>query len=284
MKKLSIALLLVFATFSLSAQKITKYNLSVGDKFEFLSVADQNIKQTVMNQEQESAQIVTAKEEIEVLANENGVYTMKSTNLMQAFEMGGMMAQKMHSDSAGITNLPFRIMKGSSYTFTMTETGKVTAVMGLEEVRNSMKEKLAGTMYAANADQIVGVYDETNIINQLNVTYHIYPEGGEKEWQNEFASVVNNIPISFTTTLYWEDEDTIFGTSDMKVDGDVSIQGMSVGMALGGDQKAIIDIDAATGMPSKIQTIQEMSGDMSAQGMTIPMSLLTEATTTITKK
>ena len=284
MKKLSMALLMVVTTLSLSAQKITKYNLTVGDKFEFMSVVDQNIKQTVMNQEQESGQLVTSKEEIEVMAFENGVYTMKSTNLMQSFEMGGMMAQKMHSDSAGITNLPFRIMKGSSYTFTMTESGEVTAVMGLEAIRNSMKEKLSGTMYEANVDQIIAVYDESNVINQLNVTYHVYPKQGEEEWQNEFASVVNNVPISYTTKLYWDDEDTIFGASDMKVDGDITIQGMSVGMALGGDQKAIIDIDTATGMPSKIQTIQDMSGDMSAQGMTIPMSLITEATTTITKK
>ena len=284
MKRVLTALLLVCVTISLSAQKPTKYSLTVGDKYEFTSVADQNLVQTVMNQEQATDQVVTAKEEIEVVSFENGVYTMRSTNLMQAFEMGGVMAQKMHSDSAGLSNLPFRIMKGSSYTFTMKETGEVTAVMGLEEIRAAMKEKMEGTIYAPNADEITGVYEETTLMNQLNVTYFIYPEGSANEWTNSYSTVVNNIPVEFTTKLYWDDADTIFGLANVNVDGDLEMQGMTLTMNLGGDQKSIIDVDPKSGMPLKMQSIQDMSGDMQAQGMTVPMTMNTEATTTIIKK
>ena len=50
------------------------------------------------------------------------------------------------------------------------------------------------------------------------------------------------------------------------------------------DQKSIIDLDVSNGMASKIQTIQEISGSMQAQGQTIPMSLTTDTTVTIIKK
>ena len=285
MRRVLSAMLLVCVTISLSAQKPTKYSLKVGDKFEFTSVADQSLVQTVMNQEQATDQEITAKEEIEVMAFENGVYTMKSTNLMQVFDMSSPMGgQTIHSDSAGLNNLPFRIMKGTSYTFSMKETGEVTSVMGLEELRSSMKEKLAGTIYEANADQITGVYEEKTLMNQLNVTYFIYPENSVNEWTNSYSTVVNNIPVDFTTKLYWDDEDTIFGVADVKLEGDIEMQGMSIQMNLGGGQKAIIDVDPATGMPTKIQSIQDMDGEMMASGMTVPMTMNTEVTTTISKK
>ena len=69
-------------------------------------------------------QKVTTQEEIEVLSFSDGIYTMKSTNLMQSSAMtGGQMEQKIHSDSTELMNLPFRIVKGISYTFEMKETG-----------------------------------------------------------------------------------------------------------------------------------------------------------------
>ena len=52
----------------------------------------------------------------------------------------------------------------------------------------------------------------------------------KSEWTNEYASIVNNIPVNFTTTLYWDDNDTIFGTADIAITGDVEIQGTSVAM------------------------------------------------------
>ena len=158
------------------------------------------------------------------------------------------------------------------------------AVLGLEEIREHMKKELSGTIYSVNIDQIAGVYDETSIKKSLNAAFNFYSESDQDEWSNEYASIVNNIPVKFTASLFWDDQDAIFGTADITILGDIDIQGTNVNMDFKADQKSIIDLDVSNGMASKIQTIQEISGSMQAQGQTIPMSLTTDTTMTIIKK
>ena len=68
-------------------------------------------------------QKVMTQEEIEVLSFSDGIYTMKSTNLMQSSAMtGGQMEQKIHSDSR-TDEFTFQNSEGHFLSFEMKETG-----------------------------------------------------------------------------------------------------------------------------------------------------------------
>ena len=112
----------------------------------------------------------------------------------------------------------------------------------------------------------------------------IYGESNSSSWTVKTASVVNNIPVELENSYSWDDDKTILAEANIDISGTMEAMGTTVKTAMKGDQQTIIDLDVKTGMPSKIQAIQTLEGNIEAQGMTIPMNIVSETTTTIVKK
>ena len=58
--------------------------------------------------------------------------------------------------------------------------------------------------------------------------------------------------------------------------------GTNVDLKLEGTQTATYNLDPATGLPTSFETVNDISGNASAQGMQIPMTIRTTTNTTFT--
>ncbi|GHE66506.1 MULTISPECIES: DUF6263 family protein [Roseivirga] len=267
----------------LPAQNISKYTLKKGDKFSIEMSLNQDITQQVMGQSTEMEQVQQTKDFFEVLAVENGEYRIKTTALKRSFAINAdMMQMEMSSENEGEQNLPFRLMVDKSYEFTMTAQGKVTAVYGLEELVNGLKSDLQGTIYGSEVGQIISVYDKETILSSLNQQFNIYPEGNSQTWQKTNKLVVNNAPIETATTYSYENANTILANAKVNLDGNIEQMGMVMKTKLSGTQENKYVISTSNGLPETVTIKQSVTGDVEAQGMVIPMTVVTNSTFKVT--
>lgn len=284
MKKL-ICLSLMFVSLAAFAQKPYEYSLSAGDKFEVSVDMVQNIEQNVMGQSAETQQDVNSVDLFEVLSVSNGIYTIKSTAISRKVSISApMMSMEMNSDGEAQTDLPFKVMAGKTFQFTMNKKGEVLQVMGLDKVRAAMKDELAGTPFAAQVDQLTATYQDEFIKGTLDSQFNIYPKTKQDTWDKSVSLVMNNAPVETVVNFAYTGANQITGTGDVTMKGEQEQMGMTVSSDLSGKQSSVFDIDAKTGLPAKVTVSQDVSGNMSAQGMDIPMKLKTNATTSITMK
>lgn len=264
--------------------KIDGYDFKKGEKYELKVSMDQQVTQSAMGQTMETKSKIETIEEMEVLDVSGDVFTIKITGKKRYMNMSipTMGDQVMDSDGSGPMDQPFKIMTGKSYTIKMNRIGKVLEIEGLEEMVKTMKEEFSGTQFAAQAGQLLSVYEKEALMNTLTTQFLIYPENGENEWSQSSTMVVGNIPVELSTELSYKDDKTIYGEGKVGMDGDISTMGMTMQAKMDGTQQTIIDL-ASNGVPSKIQTIQEAEGELEAQGQKIPMSISTESTTTYVK-
>lgn len=280
---LAMSLLITFSV--VHAQKPSGYNLKKGDRFTVTSVNDIKTTQEAMGQSIETSQVTTSIEELEVTAVEGGVYTIKATATRMKISISSpMMSQEMDSELSGSQNLPFKMMTGVSFSFKMNKKGEVKSLMGLSEMRSQINKAMAATEFADAAADLLSMYSDETIKTKLESQYGIYNPGNGTEWTKTTTAVATSIPIKFTSNFRWDDDKTILGEGVIDMDGSTNAAGMEMKLVMKGDQQVIIDLTPSTGFPSKIQSIQTLKGKMIAEGMEIPMTMVTEATTTVVKK
>ncbi|MFT7149372.1 MAG: hypothetical protein ACI82Q_001231, partial [Nonlabens sp.] len=132
--------------------------------------------------------------------------------------------------------------------------------------------------------QMLASYNNDLLKSSLESQMAIYSESNSPEWTVKTTSVVNNIPLELENNYRWDNDKTILAEAKIDISGTMEAMGTSMKTAMKGDQQTIIDLDIKTGMPSKIQAIQTVEGNIEAQGMIIPMNIVSETTTTIVKK
>jgi len=282
---MGLALALMITVSLANAQKPTGYNLKKGDKFTMTAVIKQDIKQEAMGQTMTTEQTISNTDELEVTAVNGDVYTIKLTGIRRAISMQSPMgSNEMDSNEEGTQHTPLRIMSGKTYSVEMNRMGKVLKIMGVEDMRSAMMTEMSDAGMGAVADQMLASYNNDLLQSSLESQMAIYGESNSSSWTVKTASVVNNIPVELENSYSWDDDKTILAEANIDISGTMEAMGTTVKTAMKGDQQTIIDLDVKTGMPSKIQAIQTLEGNIEAQGMTIPMNIVSETTTTIVKK
>lgn len=284
-KSITLTMLLLISITVANAQRLSGYNLAKGDKFTMTVKTDVTTNQQAMGQSIETSQIISATDELEVTDVKGDVYTIKNTTVRKTVSIQSpMMSTEMDSDLEGEQNLPFKIMTGKSYSFRMNKKGQILELIGLDVLKSEVKKEMAGTPFAGTADQILTVFDYETIKSNLEAQFTLYTDAGKDEWSTNTKTVVSNIPVEYANNFRWDNNNTILAEAKIDLNGSTDAAGMTMKMALDGDQQTIYDLDQKTGFPAKIQTQQSMTGNMEAQGMQIPMTIKTAATTTIEKK
>ncbi|MBO3700020.1 DUF6263 family protein [Roseivirga sp. E12] len=286
MKRLRIVLVaLMISTIGAYAQKPTGYNLKKGDVFIMTANIKQDIEQEVQGQSLSTDQTLINSDRLEVLAVNGDVYTIKITGIRRAVNLRSPMGSTdMDSDKDDAANMPLRIMNGKSYTVEMNRLGKVLNVAGGSEMREAMKSEFSNAGMGAIADQMLASLTDDLLMNSMTSQMGIYDEVKGDNWTVATASVVNNIPVELVNNFRWDDDKTILAEAKIDMNGTMETMGTQVKSAMAGDQQTIIDLDVATGMPTKVQAVQTVKGNIEAQGLTIPMTIVSETTTTIVKQ
>lgn len=282
---MGLALALIMTVSLVNAQKPTGYNLKKGDKFTMTAVIKQDIKQEAMGQTMTTEQTISNTDELEVTAVNGDIYTIKFTGMRRAVSMQSPMgSNEMDSDEEGTQHAPLRIMSGKTYSVEMNRMGRVLNITGVEDMRSAMMKEMSDAGMGAVADQMLASYNDDLLKSSLESQMAIYSESNSSEWTVKTTSVVNNIPVELENSYRWDDDKTILAEAKIDISGTMEAMGTTVKTAMSGDQQTIIDLDVKTGMPSKIQAIQTVEGNLEAQGMTIPMNIVSETTTTIVKQ
>lgn len=284
-RSIRLALALMMTISLAHAQKPTGYILKKGDVFTMATVAKQDIQQEVMGESMTTEQTISNTDELEVTAVNGDIYTIKITGIRRAASVQSPMGTTdIDSDKDGDINSTLRIMSGKSYSVEMNSMGKVLKAIGVEEMKKAMSQEMTDAGMGASADQVLAAYSDEMLMNGLNAQLAFYEGNTGSEWTSKTSSVVNNLPVELENSYKWDGDLTILAEAKIDMNGTLEIMGTSLKTAMAGDQQTIIDLDIKTGMPSKIQSIQMVEGNIEADGMTIPMSIVSETTTTIVKK
>ncbi|OEK03616.1 hypothetical protein BFP97_19770 [Roseivirga sp. 4D4] len=282
-KKEILALLGLFVALNLSAQKPTEYKLNKGDQFRVSVVVKQDIEQNMFGQNMTTTQEITTIDLYEVVDTNNDGFLFKTTGLSRTLlsktPQGSM---SMDSDLDGDEHLAFRALSGKSYYIWMNKYGKVLSIEGLDELGEAVKKDLTGTVLESSADQLLTSFDAKTLTTSFDGQFYIYKEPG-KQWDREANMVVNNLPISVTYAFSYSGDAEITSEGDMILSGEFETMGQQMTAEMIGTQKSVFSLDAQTGMSKSIKTIQELEGELSIQGTSVPMSLKTEVTVEITK-
>lgn len=264
---------------SISAVAQTKsYDLKVGDSYDIESSIDQVISQMIMGTSQDITSKSNSSENLEVINIENGLYTLKLTTLSISTEVNSPMGtQKISSENDGMLSP----LKNTSYSFTMDKYGTVGNITDFESIKQAAETAVASNPAAAG--QLSSYLDEQTIKENLSNRFAIYNAEGKTEWSISKEVEMNGVPLKISTT-YTLNGTGISSKGSLNVEGTTTNMGMEVSMKMDGTQNGSYTLNSSTGMPVKAVTKSEISGNASTQGMTIPMTITTDMTTTITKK
>lgn len=266
-------------------QRPSGYNLKNGDKYNVTKVNKVTTIQEAMGQTIETKEEETNMEELEVIAVNGDVYTIKVTTIRKVINISSpMMSQVVDTEQAGPQNAPFKKMIGKSFSFTMNKKGQVLELLGLDNMKAAMRKEMMAGQFPEATEDLLSVYDYKTVKNNLEDQFGIYNKGAGDAWSKKGTVVTSSVPVEVTTNYRWDNDKTILAQADIVVNSSVNMGGMDIKFALSGDQKTIIDLDSSNGVPSKTQVIQELKGSMNAQNTDIPMTATTEMTITLVKK
>ncbi|MFY0591264.1 DUF6263 family protein [Roseivirga sp.] len=281
--KLVIALLMI--TSIAFAQKPTGYSLKVGDNFSLTRVTDIATTQQVSGQSTEISEVTTIEELLEVTSIANNIITIKATPLRRKLGVTApMMSQEMDSDRPGEQNLPFKLLVGESYSFTMDKTGTILQIKDIDKMRASIRKKFSATRFAEAADDLLSVFSQEAIKRELEAQFNIYDVSAGNTWTKRMKTVSAEIPTDLNNNYRWGNANTILVNASLAVNGATVISGMNMNFNMTGDQQSTINVDQQNGFPNKIETVQTLKGNMEVQNTNVPTTIVTKVTSTFVKK
>ena len=282
-RRMYIAVLaLLLASTHLFAQAPTRYTLSEGDTFTATSVVDQNIEQSLFGQTMTTTQNIISVDIYEVVAVTAQGYRLKTTGISRKLDTTSPQGTiSMDSEKEGDDNLAFRALSGKTYFIDMDHTGKVISMDGVTELKDAVRAELAGTALESVAESLLDAYSETTLFNSFEGLFHIYPEAGNTSLNRQEEMVINNLPIFMDISFKPEGANSIVADGTLTMLGDINVGGVPMTADMKGTQTSTFSINAANGMSTKIETIQDMEGELQVQGTSVPMTLKTKVTVTI---
>lgn len=286
MIKKSFLLILFFLTsYSLAnAWQVNSYNLAKGNTFTSVSVIDQVITQTVMGQSTEIKQVTTTSEKLEVLEAGNDSFTLTLTNLATKLEMSSIQgSQTIDSEGNGPSDGLFKMMKGKSYQFTIDRYGTVTNISGLEAVRDSITSELSGTPLAGAIDQVLASFSDKSIKSGLEARFSIFSKDDSEQWTSSSEATINNMPVNLESEYLYASDDVIMVNSLLTISGKIVAMGMEMDADLAGTQESMLTLDSSNGICTLLESTGTIKGSVNAQGMQIPISVVSITTTNTTK-
>lgn len=284
-KKSAILLLLILTNHTLAnAWQVNGYSLTNGDTFTSTSVIDQVITQSVMGQSMEIKQITTTSEKIEVVGVDGDSFILNLTNLSTKLEANTPQgSQTIDSEGNGPSDGLYKALKGKSYQFTLSKNGMVSNITGLDALRDSLTKELTGTPFAAALDQVLASFSNKSIQSSLENRFSIFAEDGSEQWTTSREMTINNMPVSVESEYLYASDDVIMVNSQLTIKDKIVAMGTEMDANLSGTQENMMTLDSTTGICTLSESTGTIEGTVNAQGLSIPISVLSVTTTNTVK-
>lgn len=177
----------------------------------------------------------------------------------------------------------FASMKGQSISAIVSPNGNVKSVQGAEKMINSMANSIAGNdtaQLAALKEKLAIQFDEASQRSSVEGMTYIYPS--TKVAIGETWTIVTNqksiFPIKAENVykLLSVSGDIAKISHTAKLSGGGMVNGGD--LSLKGDLTGDLEMNIKTGLVIKITNVQNLSGTLAIQGMSIPMKIATTST------
>lgn len=285
MKKIHLSLFIsLFLVYSATAFQVSSFNLEVGSSYHIKVNQSQVISQMIMgtpnaiNTENEILELLEVEE-----VKANGDYRLKLTILEQKTVVASPMISMVEdSENASIGSGLYPALKNSSYSFTMSNKGKILEIIGLDDIKKNLTNKLSSNAQASA--QIDAIFSEELIRSTLENRFSFFPTSDEMNWTEDKTVTMNAMPIEMATKYSYDSNSIIKAISDITIDATTVQMGTNVDLDLTGNQNATYTLNEVTGIPSSLVSVGDIKGNASAAGMQIPMTIKTDTKTTFTSQ
>lgn len=309
-KKIVAALSVMAMLFTLAGCKnATNLSLNVkkGDKYNIHEVVDQQATMTINNQDTKTNQVMDmnfAMDVQDVDKDKNVTMNYKYDSIKVSTEsVGGKIEyDSKKPDSKSPLGSIYGAIIGKSFTVKLSNKGQVLEVKGVDELLNSVVDKFPGnaeqkkTLKATLADS----FGDEAIKSMISQTMDYYPQNEIKTndtWESKY-----NVKVMFPMTV--NNKLKLLGEKDGLLNVDVQstvaadtkdkpadFMGFKANVKLNGDCKGTVDINKETGIMTKGNLTQTMSGDIELlanktipQNIKMPMKMTAKITYETTKK
>jgi hypothetical protein len=297
----SAASLIVVAALCGSSMAATRleWKLAKGKTYYQKAVMDQQITQTVMEQEQKMEQAFGIGQKLQVLdVDAQGNMRIQHTYLWTRVKQNNPMIQ-VDYDSSQSSPVPagaegFAALVGQSYTIKLTPQGKVLDVNGVEQVREAVLKKLPGGVDALEMNPVAMYIDKERVKQMTESNMGIYPDkpvSPGDSWSREMTVMMGwRIIVQSKWTLQKEGAGvaTIGVASTLRFDPSgppMEAAGMTLKGELTGTQEGTLQVVEATGLVAVSKQRQQLKGEIKAittpdqpPMMVMPMIINTELT------
>lgn len=184
----------------------------------------------------------------------------------------------------GMLNKPF-IME-------VSEQGEIKKVEGLQEIVNAMGDSTTDEG-AQMRTQMAQTFNDTAIKSMMQQSLNIFPDHPVKKgdtWKKSYTMNMGFMSMTVDNTFKLASVDG--GKAHIDVNSTIKggagsggaemMNGMSIN--LNGDQKGTMDVDVETGLVTESKLKQTIKGEVSGQGMKIPMNITVDNHLTAKKK
>lgn len=266
---------------------LLKMNLKKGASYLFSTNIDQLVNQEVMGNQMDIKQQTKVDYLYEVLESNAQGMKIKSTYQTMAINMETPQgAFKFDSESKENPESPLKAvgnMVGKSFLMYLSPEGGVTKVEGMQDILNSIGGE------ETTQQLLKQQFSDSAFMNMMNVSLNIYPNKEIKPretWQKDFK-----MPMAGMMEMDLQNQYTLTGIqgkqADIAVHSAVKLSPIASDSPLGsmeinlnGTQEGTIQVDVSTGLINASTINQQINGDISAQGMKIPMKITSKITLT----
>ncbi len=280
LKSIFTFVLLLFISATSSAFQVNSFNLKVGDSYHIDETQDVVIEQIVMGAPNTVNTSNTSLELLEVIdIDSDGNYSLRLTTLKRRSAISAMMQTVVEDseDPTAGTGL-FVALKNTSFNFTMSKKGEILDVSGLDELSSSLSSQ-----FSANPQVVVQIqtlFSEESVKSTLESRFTYFSDSNDMKWSTESTMAMNGMPVNLITESSYTDNYTIAANSNMTINGSIVQMGTEVNLDLTGTRKATFTLNEVTGVPNNTVVVDDITGNATAMGMAIPMTLTTATKTT----
>jgi hypothetical protein len=284
---LSIATFLFFIGLSsASAQINLSLNVDKGKKYEYRMEMSMTTTTTVNGQKISGETTVTTTYDMDVLDKTKEIILVKYTYKDFAMNISSMM-MKMSYDSKQTTEPTsemdkmlantFKGLINKSFDIKFTPEGKVISATGMNEIVKGIEQS---DNDAKTKQMVAGLkqqFSDETMKHTFEQSFNIYPGKPIKvgdSWNINQSLNISGAQTGIDTKYTLKSASNNLAKIDINSDISMDLSSIGVVRNVTGTMTGNIDVDVDTGLPVIGNAIQDIKGNVEANGMNMPISIL----------
>lgn len=307
MRSLILVVLVILGINELAAQVTLQYKFKTGDEFEYVQRSKQNAVQTLPGMgemKMDGALGGTMQLKIKGVDEKGTARIEAQYSKLKMVTNSFIMSMSMDSEGSQEEdgNKIMKAMTGKPFFFSLTKTGKVEGVEGVENLYSGLSSlDLDADVVSKAQKTLKQTINDKSIKTLLENGLVSYPESSVKAGDSWNTSSIQAVNFPMTIENTWTLKSSEANTALVVCNGNLKtidkekinnlVNGMKSKSDLNGTQTMNANVDVKSGWPKEVKIVSDLKGTMTLlaggmipQDMEIPMTVKIETDYAIRKK